>query len=589
MTLLYIPHPLPEESGASLLLRASYNNGYKNLLTFLNAYGFPVHYESLNTMLSDQKIFKDIINKLGICESSINIIPRIDRSTKRLLRKWKSSLIPSYFFCKDGSKLCPQCVTEYGILKREWLLNDLKICVIHKIKLLECCSYCKKPISANRKQIDECIYCHKKFININNIVLSSDEIIANRWFLEALESSDEELIKNINHFLLAINNTLRTFKNIIINESPILLLYWFFTNKFEAKKIFINIALTNRNIAHYKLLLSFFSTSSIIKIRNLFLNEIFNEAILDTYTYNSLSSDFILKNKNAAIIIDISIDALRNPIYNILKKNKKISAFKINEYLLGNLSINNEIYPSRNIIYNNIENNFFNFTQASNHLGINYYSLHKLCFKDMIFTKFRIKYKSRYHYFIKKIEVEKFHKEFITGCVLAKKFGIKLHYLTLKLMSLNILPIHGPTVDGLKINVYRKDDVQHLTTRILESSTNFDNNLENQESKILNSKLKKEIGNLKKLLNFRCFHPTKSSPSELYNIRPYSLSFISHILNSDNYISFSEAIIILECKSNLLNESWIDLNCLIIIDLSFEKYIHKSNFIKIFEIRKIIF
>ncbi|SSQ11727.1 Uncharacterised protein [Acinetobacter baumannii] len=40
MTLIYIPSPLPNESAASLLLRASYNNGYRSLSSFLNAYGF---------------------------------------------------------------------------------------------------------------------------------------------------------------------------------------------------------------------------------------------------------------------------------------------------------------------------------------------------------------------------------------------------------------------------------------------------------------------------------------------------------------------------------------------------------------------
>ena len=156
MTLIYIPTSLPSESAASLLLRASFENGYTSLSSFLNAYGFPVHTKSLNSMLSDQEKFEKIAIKLGICKSNINIIPSIYGPTKRSQRIWKSQPISYQFFCADGSKLCTECINDNGILKTEWLLKHLTCCIIHQTKLITECSYCHHTINANSKKIDEC-------------------------------------------------------------------------------------------------------------------------------------------------------------------------------------------------------------------------------------------------------------------------------------------------------------------------------------------------------------------------------------------------------------------------------------------------
>ena len=576
MTLIYIPKSLPSESAASLLLRASFENGYTSLSSFLNAYGFPVHTKSLNSMLSDQEKFEKIAIKLGICKSNINIIPSIYGPTKRSQRIWKSQPISYQFFCADGSKLCTECINDNGILKTEWLLKHLTCCIIHQKKLITECNYCHHTISANRKKINECYKCNKVFNNQLNENILDNEIQANQWFLEQLSSTNLKLIKSIKNFLSSIQSTYITFKHFAMDEPPILLTYLFFTNQTKAEEVFNKIIYKNRLIGHPKLLLVHFLTSMQKNIQK-FALELTKKSSFNYSEFKEIDEDFILTKRTTAILIGANRAKLDENYFSFLKNDDGFSAKKVNSFLLGNLTAPLESQKQ----------DYFYLTlkEASEILGIYYELVGKLFSTDRLIQKKIIYKNNRPYTVLSKDDLIKFNQEYITVNRLAKDLDVLTQYLTAKLNSIGIKPIHGPFIDDVKIDVFRRNDVQHLTQDLIKSIKNHErgfgyktymNQKDTNELEVTSLKLKISIKEVKKLIHCKILKSYKRSLLQSFYISEASINYVDNILNSGDYINLTEVPCLLNCPPNWLKKYWIDTNFLNIIDLKIGKYVQKD-------------
>ena len=576
MTLIYIPKSLPSESAASLLLRASFENGYTSLSSFLNAYGFPVHTKSLNSMLSDQEKFEKIAIKLGICKSNINIIPSIYGPTKRSQRIWKSQPISYQFFCADGSKLCTECINDNGILKTEWLLKHLTCCIIHQKKLITECNYCHHTISANRKKINECYKCNKVFNNQLNENILDNEIQANQWFLEQLSSTNLKLIKSIKNFLSSIQSTYITFKHFAMDEPPILLTYLFFTNQTKAEEVFNKIIYKNRLIGHPKLLLVHFLTSMQQNIQK-FALELTKKYSFNYSKFKEIDEDFILTKRTTAILIGANRAKLDENYFSFLKNDDGFSAKKVNSFLLGNLTAPLESQKQ----------DYFYLTlkEASEILGIYYELVGKLFSTDRLIQKKIIYKNNRPYTVLSKDDLIKFNQEYITVNRLAKDLDVLTQYLTAKLNSIGIKPIHGPFIDDVKIDVFRRNDVQHLTQDLIKSIKNHERGFgyktkkkkkDTNELEVTSLKLKISIKEVKKLVHCKILKSYKRSLLQSFYISEASINYVDNILNSGDYINLNEVPCLLNCPPNWLKKYWIDTNFLNIIDLKIGKYVQKD-------------
>lgn len=576
MTLIYIPTSLPSESAASLLLRASFENGYTSLSSFLNAYGFPVHTKSLNSMLSDQEKFEKIAIKLGVCKSNINIIPRIYGPTKRSQRLWKSQPISYQFFCADGSKLCTECINDNGILKTEWLLKHLTCCIVHQTKLITECNYCHHTINANRKKIDECYKCNKVFKNNSHEKILESEIQANQWFLEQLSSTNLELIKSIKIFLSSIQSTYITFKRFAIDEPPILLTYLFFTNQTKAEEIFNKIIYKNRLIGHPKLLLVHFLTSMQKNIQK-FALELTKKSSFNYSKFKEIDEDFILTKRTTAILIGANRAKLDENYFSFLKNDDGFSAKRVNSFLLGNLTA-----PLESLKQDSV---YLTLKEASEILGIYYELAGKLFSTDRLIQKKIIYKNNRPYTVLSKDELVKFNQEYITVNRLAKDLGVLTQYLTAKLNSIGIKPKHGPFIDDVKIDVFRRKDIQHLTQDLIKSIKNYErgfgdkaymNQKDTKELEVTSLKLKISIKEVKKLIHFKILKSYKRSLLQSFYISEASINYVDNILNSGDYINLNEVPCLLSCPPNWLKKYWIDTNFLNIIDLKIGKYVQKD-------------
>lgn len=586
MTLLYIPIPLPSESAASLLLRASYKNGYTSLSSFLNAYGFPVHTKSLNSMLSDQIKFEKIALKLGICKSSINIIPSIYGPTKRSQRMWKSKPISYHFFCADGSKLCTECINENGILRTEWLLKHLTCCIVHQTKLITECNYCRHTINANRKKIDECYKCRKTFILDTSKKLLKYETEANRWFLDQLSSDNLNLVKSIKIFLSAIQATYITFKNFVIDEPPILLTYLFFSNLSSAEEIFVKIINNNKSHGHPKLLLVHFLSSMDPKIHQ-FVNEIFKKYTFNGSDFETLKDDFVLTKRTTAILINANRAKLDADEFSFLKGEYGFSAKKVNNFLLDVL------HPDP--INAREEEKYLTLKEASEVLGIYYELTSKLFSTNQILIKKVIHKDNKSYTVITKKDLLKFNQEFITVHRLAKDLGVLTQYLTAKLRSIGIEAIHGPLINDVKIDVFKRADIKHLTHEKIVEIKNYDTrfgyksyiyNLDINELSKVSLKLKIPINDVKKLIKHKILKSYKKSLLQSLYIDEESINYVNNILNSDKFINFKNISSFIDCPPNWLKKYWIDTKYLKIIDLKIYKYVSHSELNNINNLRK---
>lgn len=585
MTLLYVPSPLPDESAASMLLRASYNNGYKSLSSFLNAYGFPVHTKSLNSMLADPEKFQEIIEKLGICKNSIYQIPAIYGPTKASQRIWHNKPISYNFFCADGTKLCTECLKEFGILKKEWLLKHLSCCTIHKKELITICSNCGYKITANRKKIDECYNCKISFINLIVPKANTLELYANDWFSKTLSSNDIQLIKKIKIFLSAIHSTQKTFKEFKINESPILLTYLLFTDKEKAEKIFLNIINNNNFIAHPKLLLFHFLSCNQSEIHE-FMSNLFNNNKFNLCDFNNLKFDFSLTKRTTSILINFNRAKLDDKYFSFLKFKNKFSAKKINDFLLGKIKPIEKSY--------NKSINYITLKEAAPILGICYSSTVQLFSNNILIKKIPVYINNKRLYVFNKDDFLNFNHNYITVHRLATDLNVPTQYLAAKLYSIGIYPCHGPFIDDIKIHLYNRNHILHLNKFTIESIKYFNskptkkfkikrkyNNDIDRASKIL----KISSRNLNKLIKFKILKTKKLASSKIIKISNPSLYRINKILNSGNYIHLKNVASFLQCPANWLRKYWIDTEFLKIIDLKIGKFVNKDDLIKIKELK----
>lgn len=583
MTLIYIPSPLTNESAASLLLRASYNNGYKSLSSFLNAYGFPVHTKSLDSMLNDQQKFGKIIHKLGIVESSVEMIPAIYGPTKSSPRIWYGKPISYQFFCADGTKLCPECIKDSEILKKDWLLKHLTCCTYHKIKLISQCGYCHHPISSNRKRINECYKCRKVFCSPSLEKPTDAEILSNIWFSENLISDDLALIKSIKVFLSVLHSTIHTFKGMVINHSLITLTYLFFNNKSELDRIIFMIIHTNKNLGHPRLLLIHLLSSLDFNIKN-FVYNFFKKHSFDNFVFGEIKKDFILTKSTTAILIGINRMKINQDYYSFLKNEKGFSAKKINSFLLGTLSPPIETISST-ITHKPQYTDYLNLKEASLYLGIHSELTSKLFSTDTLIKK-EIFYKNNRPYLgVNRIALEKFNQKFVTVNRLAKDLKVLTQYLTEKLSCIGIKPAHGPFINDVKVNIFKRKDVRNLTTELINSINDFDKNFgyktfiyrrEKEELRNTALKLNISINEVKKLIKFNILVSYKHSRFHFFYISEESINYVDNILNSGDYINIIDIYPLLNCSPNWLKKYWINTNFLEIIDLRIGRYIQRE-------------
>ena len=196
---------------------------------------------------------------------------------------------------------------------------------------------------------------------------------------------------------------------------------------------------------------------------------------------------------------------------------------------------------------------------------------------------------------ITKNDLLKFNQEYITVHRLAKDLDVLTQYLTAKLRSIGIEAIHGPLINDVKIDVFKRTDIQHLTHEKIVEIKNYDtkfgykayiSNLDTNELSKVSLTLKIHINDVKKLIKYKVLKSYKRSSLQSLYIDEESINYVNNILNSDKFINFKNISSFIDCPPNWLKKYWIDTKYLKIIDLKIYKYVSHSELNNINNLRK---
>jgi hypothetical protein len=161
------PAPKPSESLQGYLLRLIEVNGHTSLKPILNVAGF-TRGEVAWTILELPKL-------AAITETSVQTLEKLaykhaddDSETFRLLGH--EVLLRDLTLTK--SRVCPECISEFGFIEAVWNLDSFAGCPIHRRLPLWFCASCKKPFPGLRRGLLTC-RCGASGVNDPTTSLSS--------------------------------------------------------------------------------------------------------------------------------------------------------------------------------------------------------------------------------------------------------------------------------------------------------------------------------------------------------------------------------------------------------------------------------
>ncbi|MHA3060761.1 TniQ family protein [Acinetobacter sp. ANC 4636] len=588
MTLIYIPKPFKDESAASLIIRATGRNGYRTTSSLLKAYGINVYTTSLNSYFFDTEKFRIVLQNLSLNENYKILAPSNYGPTKKIKKFYNNMIIYENFLSPDGSKLCCYCIKENNYLKINWMVKYLTICTKHKSKLLENCPQCKSPLDSNRNTINICNYCDYDFQKIHqDEEISPIEINANLWLIDIIEKNDLFFLKKVKSFFDIINNTRKNFKDLYLPIPNIVLGYLFFKKIEDYKTYFLNFINNNSSLAHPRILAIYFIScyQDISHIHEKILSEIKNYRKNKIYNYHNI----LLSQRTACIALKICKTNFRKNYFPEFDSTSKISSKLIENYIINKKKL---------LKLNELPNIYCDAKKLAKLLSIDYRISCILLKKSKIFNLEIITFNSRKTTVTKLKNVKIFNKKYITVHSLAASINVPTTNLYSKLLSLGIFPKFGPSIDDTPINIYLRQDIQHITSRLVYStvynrpSRTMEGYLAKMKSKELlrvSELLKVDKYQIKYLVKSNILKLDCTPPSKCFRIEDESLTNLLNKINNQNYISVADAIKITNSPKNWFYKYWVVTGFIEIIDLCIWKLVKKEDIYKILEIKKDFF
>lgn len=143
--------------------------GYITRLTEINDYDTPswiMQLADMGPLLSDASFtFKSSLNLLplatlaGVEAEKLAALKYEPTDLSR--EKFSDCLVfgvrvPKYIIRPNRPKVCPECLRDFGYLRRVWELTPVTSCPIHKRLLLQECPNCSRPFSWLRNKVGSC-------------------------------------------------------------------------------------------------------------------------------------------------------------------------------------------------------------------------------------------------------------------------------------------------------------------------------------------------------------------------------------------------------------------------------------------------
>lgn len=154
------PIPILDESPAGLLIRVAEGNGFPNVSALVYAY-LPKRCKTwVTAAYSEPTRYQHLFRQLGVPYSTENNVHFIRKGpTRKSPRYIGPHAFPEKLFRTDGEFYCPRCLGERKYWRKLWTLRPYSVCQEHQAYLRNTCHACKATVSPWRGHIDQCGEC----------------------------------------------------------------------------------------------------------------------------------------------------------------------------------------------------------------------------------------------------------------------------------------------------------------------------------------------------------------------------------------------------------------------------------------------
>ncbi|WP_295762615.1 TniQ family protein [Undibacterium sp.] len=199
--LLVRPIPLDDESLGSILMRATYLNGWPDTRTMIRATGSK-YLHAVNIFLGGTR-FENRLNNLGITLPSHLHAFQLKRTmTCKMMTFNERVEFPMSIFRREGGALCPLCVQANSYLKQSWALRLISTCEQHECLLIKQCPECNEALDWNRPGPH---LCRCSFDLREAPIIPGDATVAKSVLL-LIQSEDQEMLNQVSENFLALES-----------------------------------------------------------------------------------------------------------------------------------------------------------------------------------------------------------------------------------------------------------------------------------------------------------------------------------------------------------------------------------------------
>ncbi|WP_049629332.1 TniQ family protein [Cellvibrio sp. pealriver] len=572
------PIPFPDESAASLLIRSAQANGHESVhrlftLALDREDKFINHGD-----LHDQTRFNDLIKLLGFSLSHELVYPKLI-STNFSDIVINDVQYPQSFFRKDGIAYCPDCIREYGYLRKIWRFIPYSVCHIHQKEIITICKKCHRETNAFRGSINYCKRCDAELPSSPSVDASKFRFLFENHIFKSQDDADryKNLWLFIEKFTKELNTSLTRYET---NE----ILYEMYCDHNKAanllaSSIYTKVRVKNPHDFLDWLNLQFNLPKSLIDplLHELINREEFND--LQMYIQADISK------KQAAELLRISQKKLNTYIEKEIvvwptTKSREAKA-PLDILKKANAAIHNSkaFFKPKKL---SLPNEYTDFPTAGDELMINTEYVRSLCKHNWLKTE-ELLVDGQFRKVILKQDLIDFDAQYVLVGTLAKELELNSTNLAEKLKSIDIEPIAGPSIDGLLTTLFRRSDLEKISKEMINSikvyKTNAGRKPNGSRTQAQNVKTSVSVPEASQLLELSQQKVAtlvrkgilKRDPCEKVKIfiTLESVTFLKHQINRTDLISINGACKLIGCTKQWLYINIINKEILPIYDYKY--------------------
>lgn len=159
-------YPAHQESVVGYLWRLSRDNGFPDMWKCISAEKWPFRRAEVRNLRFEQLI-KAVAHSAGLDKHALSKAFELQRYN---VWRDKSLVFGEVLqdWCLDTPRICPCCLEEYGYIHSQFKSILMRVCPIHRCRILECCPDCGEPLSWHRELATQCSACGFKWERVYN-------------------------------------------------------------------------------------------------------------------------------------------------------------------------------------------------------------------------------------------------------------------------------------------------------------------------------------------------------------------------------------------------------------------------------------